>query len=114
MACNEVGSVKQSIKHLTIRTLLVNLKESIVSLLFESSPASPISFIIPDKNKLISKKKRLMLTKAKNPTNISLDGISKLDVELLNIFSQKETSFIESITWNSNKVNKDAISLGLD
>lgn len=69
---------------------------------------------MPDKNELIPEKKKPMPTEAKDSTNISLDGFSKLDMELLDIFSQEEISLIKDIAWDLNEVNKDAITLGLD
>lgn len=47
-------------------------------------------------------------------TNISLNNIFKLNIELLNIFSQKKTFLIRNIACNSNKVNKNLIILRLD
>lgn len=114
LARNQVESIKQPINLLTIGTLPVDLEESIPSPLFEPSPASPILFTMPDENELIPEEEKPMPTEAKDPTNISLDGFSELDMELLDIFSQEETSLIEDIAWNLNEVNKDVITLGLD
>lgn len=107
-------NVEQPIILLTIETLPADLEESIASPPVEPSPASPISFTMPDENELIPEEEKPMPTDAKDPTNISLDEISELDMELLDIFSQEETSLIEDIAWYSNEVNEDAIILGLD
>lgn len=97
-----------------IGILLVDSKKSIAFILFESLLAFLILFIILNKNELIPEKEKLILTKAKNLTNISLDGISKLNIKLLNIFNQEKTFLIKNITWNLNKVNENTITLKLD
>lgn len=91
-----------------------DIEESITSLLFKPLPNFLISFIIPDKNKLITEEEKLIPIKAKDLTNISLDEILELDVELLDIFSQEKQSLIKNIAWNTNKVKKDAITLRLN
>ncbi len=55
-----------------------------------------------------------MPTDANDLSNISFERISELDLDSLDTFSQQETSFIDNSAWDSNEVNEDAITLGLD
>ena len=55
-----------------------------------------------------------MPTDANDLSSISFERISELDLDLLDTFSQEKTSLRDNIAWDSNEVNEDAITLGLD
>ena len=78
------------------------------------SPGSPISFTKPEDEMPIPKEKKPMPTDANDLSSISFEKISELGLGLLNTFSQDETSLIDDIAWDSNKVNEDAITLRLN
>ena len=78
------------------------------------SPGPPISFTIPEDEKSIPEKNMPILTDANDLSSISFERISELDLDLLDTFSQEETSLIDDIAWDSNEVNEDTITLQLD
>ena len=80
-------------------------------------PASPILFTMPNENEP-------MPIDTINPSIITFEGISELDMDLLDTFSQEETisltknfqpvPLMKDSSWDSDKKNEDAIALALD
>lgn len=132
LACNPSESIEQPINLLTMGTLSSNLEETTVSLPTKPkilvpaeqssflpdtlvSPASRISFTMPENNEP-------MPIDVKDPSSISFEGISELDLDLLDIFSQEETSSLnekfQPVRYEDSNIylemNKDAVALGFD